>query len=193
MITNPIEAAARRPTDMTFAAYTGCVALDVQALMSTWTTPMKTECIGTIGNVFFGFAATNRVYTCLNWLCEALVAIFVLIMVIALFKSGAKHVGHGRYIAFTWRVENSLPHRICSVTLIVFCVLMLGDFVRFVVAQYTWKALLWIKCHSSRQSYRHLEGLSELLRLCTSQQAFPTLIGEVRAFWSCTYTESLPR
>jgi len=136
VITDAVEKAARAPTNMTFAAYSGCVMMDTAAMMTTWKVPMETKCIGTIGHQLFKFAESNRVYTGLNWFCEALCVIFVIIMAIELVRSGARHVGHGKYIAFTWKVENSVPHKICAGTLIFFCVLMVADFVRFLVLQY---------------------------------------------------------
>lgn len=41
--------------------------------------------------------------------------------------------GHGAYLAFTWKVENSLPHKICASVVIAFCGLLGISFVKFLV------------------------------------------------------------
>jgi len=141
MITTRIEEAARQKYDMGLPEYYGCVNADAASLSGSqmvWDlSPMKTKCIGTIRNQMYGLPVPdNVVVTWIGFVCKWNSAVFILVLMVELIRSGPRHLGHGSYLAFTWKLNHSRPHKICATILVFFCFVLVADFVRFCVILY---------------------------------------------------------
>jgi len=134
MITTEVEQSVRGPTNMTFSEYYVCATKDAAGLDMHFEAPYETECIGTIAHHIYGMPIKdNTILAVLNVLCGVVVIAFTIVMVTELIRSKVRGFGHGAYMAFTWRVENSLPHKICASVVIVFCGLLGVTFLKFLV------------------------------------------------------------
>eukprot|EP00931_Biecheleriopsis_adriatica_P062886 TRINITY_DN37995_c0_g1_i1.p1 TRINITY_DN37995_c0_g1~~TRINITY_DN37995_c0_g1_i1.p1 ORF type:complete len:359 (+),score=51.76 TRINITY_DN37995_c0_g1_i1:34-1110(+) len=177
MITPEIEEAARGPTNsssyMDLNTYFTCVQQEARTLDQHFQSPMKTACLGTIGNFLYKLPVTdNFALSCLNTSCLVIVAVFTLVMVVEILRSGANGFGHGRYIAYTWEIEQTLAHKICSCMVIAYCVVLFTDFGWFVA-----------RTIKSR-------GISEVVLAIKTM--LPPLLGLFAASWSLFHPSNIP-
>jgi len=70
----------------------------------------------------------------INYLGLLIVAVFIIVLLVELLCcTKARGFGQGRYITFTYTVQNSFGYKFCAAIIVVFCALILIDQARFLI------------------------------------------------------------
>lgn len=137
----PFELGARNITlgDATYqnvndlGSFLDCIRSESLSLMKSFTSTNST-CIGSPGMATaWGLDVPLPAFiTGINFGALFLVVVFILILLVELCAfSGATGIGQGRYIAFSFTVQGSIAYKVMSGIIVVFCLLVLMDTIRF--------------------------------------------------------------
>lgn len=99
---------------------------------------MQPACIGPIGpSSTYGLSIPfNKLASIVNLVGATLVFLFILVLVIELCSSGAQNIGQGRYLAFTYKVQDKKSFKILSWVIVIFVLVIVCDTIKFFFVLY---------------------------------------------------------
>lgn len=111
-----------------------CVLGDAYTMIMSFDPGYAPQCVGPqLPASMYGFSSTtyNVVVSSVNVTGLLLVTIFVLVLLNDLRQSGATNIGQGKYLAFTYRVQQTSTFKTLSRILVAFACLIVLDTCRF--------------------------------------------------------------
>lgn len=114
-----------------------CILSDAYTMISNVGT-MAPVCIGPIGpSSTYGLTVPfNKLASIVNLVGASLVFLFILVLVTELCSSGAENIGQGKYLAFTYKVQDKKAFKILSWTIVIFVLVIVADTIKFFFVLY---------------------------------------------------------
>lgn len=114
-----------------------CILSDAYTMISNLG-DMQPECIGPIGpaSTYGVPLAFNKLASIVNFVGAFLVLLFITVLVAELISSGAQNIGQGKYLAFTYKVQERKAFKILSWTIVVFVLVIICDTIKFLCVLY---------------------------------------------------------
>lgn len=152
-----------------------CVKKSEVQMITSFSSDLKTECLGTISADLFGFTriTDNQFLTGVDIGVLVVVGVFVLGLVIKLIMSGSLHFGSGRYLAFSWDVEESPYFKFMGALLLAIEIFLLS-FIAY-------------------SGYRVLidQGMTALIAF--AQGIAPSIVGFLQSAWHFVAPTGIPK
>merc|ERR1719343_1469577 len=120
-----------------------CIQMQGYTMIKSFSPDLAPPCIGPVGPAtMYGLNVPfNIVMTAVDLAGFLLAVAFVLVLFYELKGTGATNIGQGKYLQFSYRVQDNKTFKVLNWICVVFIVVIFVDTIRFMIYAYTYGSL----------------------------------------------------